>query len=381
MNMNHLTRELVRIKALDQMPVDAIVWGEAHDYHTTLHELHSCGAHRSGIVFGLEVVVNKEGDGITIVPGMAIDASGRLLVLKEAKRLTISGERGTRCIFMDYGSAEDKHKVVKVQGQPESYRIIEEPAFRVNEPASKGHSVELARVTRSGPKSQVREAANPLDPVRDELNLLYRVQSHPYCFADGLAYDLHLVAEDSGDTPPNRMGLMNLLREANGQGFHVSYGGLLPSKPQDEALLLYCASGSSFDEPDSDMVDALRSFKNAGGTLFFEVIDQSKEAEQKFRDLVRTLGSKNFTEIGEGHPILSSHFLFPIVPEGSETKPKLWTDSDGIFLSVANYGGGWQGHKLADRPSVRTCIEMGQNILAHAFRRKRQWHIDMWLTK
>ena len=62
---------------------------EEQNYHVESHRRHLRTLHGSGIVHGLEAGLNEQGTAVTIVPGLAIDASGREIQLTSGLTLAL----------------------------------------------------------------------------------------------------------------------------------------------------------------------------------------------------------------------------------------------------------------------------------------------------
>jgi hypothetical protein len=67
------------------------------EYHLAAHRRHNVANHRWGIVAGLELVLDPQGAGVLLQPGVAVDAFGRVLVLGQPQPIEPSA-------FADKGS-------------------------------------------------------------------------------------------------------------------------------------------------------------------------------------------------------------------------------------------------------------------------------------
>src|SRR5512143_1940239 len=74
-----------KIRPYDGMSVTAEVWEKAHAAHTLGLQSHNLFFHGTGILAGLEVVASDPPDRLVyILPGVAVDSLGRVIVLPEA---------------------------------------------------------------------------------------------------------------------------------------------------------------------------------------------------------------------------------------------------------------------------------------------------------
>jgi hypothetical protein len=384
-NETILESDILGIKAVNQLPIDAKVWNDAHSLHVRHRNLHGAFLHRPGIVYGLEVVIaSKDAKKLIVMPGVAIDGDGQTIVLKEATTIHLK-QAGDRYIIVAFIEAPDKMQVLKVGDGTHEFRVREEAEVSdVNTLPRKAY-VELARVSRVGANNAVKDPADPFDPGIDELNLLHREYAFPHCYADGVIGELCLLPTDNPDDwRANRPGLFNLVREANGRGFHVTFSGLhnLGADDQPEPLVLYVAGKGTFSEPSADQVKAIARILGNGGTLMGEAIDGDKAFAEQFEELAKKKFGAKLQKIGPGHPLFVAHHVFPSIPAGAMESGQIGTDDEaGVILSTMNYGGAWQGKfsgkTAGTRETVRTAQEFGLNMIAWAYQRRRQHEIRM----
>ncbi|HMS56423.1 MAG TPA: DUF4159 domain-containing protein [Fimbriimonadaceae bacterium] len=374
------------VQPFDDLPVDAELWREAHGQHESHIRLHSAGCHRQGIVYGLEVVIDDaDPSRVIVAPGLAIDSEGRSLVLTKPAIFSID-QNGPWYIVAQYSAVDDPDSTVEVEGEVRAYRYFETCQISRVNTLPKSPYVELGRVERSPGEKPLSYAKNAYDPVKDEINYLYRVLSFPYCYADGVVAEYPLVPNDAkASWKPNRVGLAALIREGANRGFHLSFGGPVPGKqlPNVKPLLLYMAGSSGFKELEQEQIEGLSSYLDSGGFLVAEASapgnDFCKSVEQLFKKLKAAPA-----KIELSHSLLTCHHYFTDFPPGSNDKGQvLIDDSRGILYSSRDYGKLWRGGEGAGLEGwnrMRAAQEFGLNIIRLAAQRGRKAELSRLLT-
>jgi hypothetical protein len=99
---------------------------EEQQYHLAKHRHHLQTLHGSGIVNGLHVTAETDGERITIQPGMAIDGSGREIHLAEEVTLIVpSATQSPAWIMVEYAERIVDPVPVAADGSMEGSRIEE----------------------------------------------------------------------------------------------------------------------------------------------------------------------------------------------------------------------------------------------------------------
>jgi hypothetical protein len=121
-------------------------------YNLSMRRLHNSSLHTWGIVQGLQVAAAGGGTGfaVTVNAGVAMDSTGREMVLPADTNLELSGEAGTFYITIAYD--EQQSDPTTEAGGPGNTRITELPrlSFSKNEPADASMTLILAMVQRAG---------------------------------------------------------------------------------------------------------------------------------------------------------------------------------------------------------------------------------------
>jgi hypothetical protein len=162
--------QLPRVRFYDQQFLTAQDLTAEQAYHLTQRRRHLITAHTPGIVQGLELLQNDAGD-LSLLPGLAIDAEGRELILPQPYPLdkqTLFDIRGSELLdlFLEYTS---------YSSEPPA-RLYEMAQVRIEraDPARRDQAVflgQIRRVRRRGatePEYEVDPAGRPYAGVRAE---------------------------------------------------------------------------------------------------------------------------------------------------------------------------------------------------------------------
>ena len=375
-----ISQRITGVEPFNELPIDADVWREAHGQHNTHRMLHAVAAHRPGIFYGLEVFPGKKDRTVVVAPGVAVDDEGHTILLSEPATFVLE-EKGQVYITIAYEANVDSRSAVTVGGGKKYYRLVEGRQVIASKDLPQGPFLELARIDRSGKDKAVKEASNAFDPAEDELNLLYRQLAFPHCFADGGIGELvFLPVADPSAWKPNRAGLYNMIREANGLGFHLNFEGLFNLRAAGEGeapFMLYVSCEGEFQPLNKEQLEGLRRYLEAGGTLFAEASGGSDGFAKSFADVAKAAGA-TMKPLPKDSPLHRSHYLFSSPPAGGVDKGAITADlKAGVILSTQDYGAAWQG--LVPKPDddgsrdrIRRAIEFGLNVVAFAADRKRR---------
>ena len=381
-----LSQPITNVRAFDELPVDAAVWREAHNYHRHHRQLHALAAHRPGILGGLEVIATRQRDTrVLIAPGIAVDSEGRTIVLREPVTFTITEPRQVYLVLR-YEVGIDRNSDVPVGSGVEYYREIEGRDVIQTDQLPRPGQLELARIFRSDMNSPIQDAGDPIRPRRDEINMLHRLPAFPLCHADlgvgELPYVPHEKPSDSWN--PNRAGVLYLLREGGLCGFHLWFTGAVnlhtPVTPRHPGLL-YMAGRGGFRSLSDRERDGLRAFLESGGVLFAEASSGSEAFLESFRELTHQM-KWQLEPLKNGHALLTSHHVFAVPPDGGRVKGTVWADvKRGVILSSADYGAAWQGEieefGEANAPErLRSAVGFGLNVVAFAAQRARRFELS-----
>lgn len=158
------------LKAYDGMSITADVWEMAHNEHRDAMRAHMLSMHKPGIICGLDIHANDPADHyVFISPGAAVDDMGRVIVVDQTIAYDFGDENaGSYLLLLGYGEHEKEDLETKNKVMQHEYII----AARQSLP--KQPVVELARLTISQKGAVIRDAVDPFQPGKNELDLRYR---------------------------------------------------------------------------------------------------------------------------------------------------------------------------------------------------------------
>jgi len=128
-------------------------FADEQNYHLNMRRLHNSALHTWGVVQGLQVTLASGGTGtaVSVNAGVAIDSTGREVVLPADTNLELGGEATGTTLFITIAYAEQQTDPTTEAGGPGNTRITEMPnlSFSKTAPADASMTLILARVPRT----------------------------------------------------------------------------------------------------------------------------------------------------------------------------------------------------------------------------------------
>lgn len=356
-----------RIKAYDGMPVTADTWEKAHSYHRSALQSHHLFFHGEGILMGLEVVASDPADHIIyVLPGVAVDGAGQLIVLAEPVAYDLGNEvEGPLFLVISHRESTTAVEKSLKQGLPQS--INDEFLLIARAQVPEGEWVELARFQRESRSAPIRDAASPQKPGLNEIDLRYRRRTLAAKEKQVTAATAYLgkVKEKAYGA-----GLARLCSELRA-GYQVNLV-VDDDLPVDPGLLGYDAiflvAQGAFKLQEAQ-ASGLKGYLQGGGVLLMEALDE--EALESFRTVL-TQFKTPLQPPAAGSPLMAAPYLFAAPPPGYHETGQLWEGS-GILLSTYYHGRIWNGEmesRLPQRHELRSAVEWGANLVNYILERK-----------
>ncbi len=349
-----------KIRPYDGMSVTAEVWEKAHAAHTQGLQSHNLFFHGAGILAGLEVVASDPPDCLVyILPGLAVDALGRVIVLPEAVAYDLGDDvEGPLYLLISYRETLPAAGEGGPGSEPDfvlsQYLVTARPALP-EEPA-----VELARFTRSDRRAFLADSADALRPQPNEIDLRYRRSlrvTSPTLIPAAVVY------LGDGKERAAGAGLANLAQAVIPAGrFQLVVEDGLLLDPGVLGYAFLCLVGEGKVRLSASQVKGLKGFLERGGSVLLECADA--DARSAFLELAGQLGI-GLSTVGRGHPLLCRPNLFAAPPEGYQPAGELLA-GEGLVLSTFNYPRAWMGEAQAGLPGraqIRAALEWGENLL------------------
>ena len=360
-----------RILPYDGMSITASVWDEAHTYHARLQDAHQFFMHGTGIAAGLEVIASDPPSSVIFVlPGVAIDNAGRMIVLPEPVAYDL-GDKISGRLHLNL-----VHREVKIQDSRTSDNNL--PAYLQAEYVIVARSealetphVEIARIHRAHPNSSILDAEDPGAPGINSIDLRYRLMVCPPPLEQVMA---GVCLLNPNIRQPFVQGLVNLaapLAQATPYRLIVENQVPIDSSLFDFQMLYLIADGQSKINP--AQTELLQSYVQNGGRIVVEFSEAV--SEESAAGLLKAAGI-TLSKTSAGHPLYRSPHLFVFPPQGSlpRVQPALYEGEPGVLVSTGAYGILWSG--LAQQPEftrevVRSAVEWGVNMLAFLLNHNR----------
>lgn len=350
-----------RIKPYDGMSVTADVWNQAHEYHQRVNQAHNLFFHGAGILIGLEVVASDPPDRMVfILPGVAVDSNGKVIVLSEPVAYDL-GDEVEGPLYLTIIHRESSQGVKKNSGGSNLSFIQDEFLITARQSLPENPMVELARFTRENRKSPINDATETKTPGLNEIDLRYRrrIQMQSEHLLTAAVIYLGEIKN-----PVHGKGLMRVtdeIRRKNQINLVVDDHTQL-----DRGILgysfLYLVGKGKF-QLTKTQIKGLQGYISLGGFLLMESCNSV--AEESFKNMMNEIELPVSTSIENPHPMLNSPNYFVTPPNGFEKEGKLILSAGGV-LSSYNYGQLWAGEgndRIPTREELRSASELAENII------------------
>jgi hypothetical protein len=351
-----------RIKPYDGMAITAEVWDTAHDYHRQAQAAHNLYFHGAGILAGLQVVASDPADNIVIIlPGMAVDSQGQVIVLKEPVAYDLGEEiEGPLYLLISNRERLLDSKDTESSDHPayarDEYLIFARSSFP-NTPV-----VELARFTRKTKKSAIQDAVLKGHPQINEIDLRYRrhIEVLPETLLNiGVTYVGEVAHKNHGK---GLAKLTHFFRKT--MNYQLIVEDDLPFNPNILNYPLLYVVGEGDLKFTAARVKGLKGYVDQGGILLVESCDET--ADKAFMDLFEKIDLKP-------EPLVSQHVLFSLpnifaaLPRGYKEQGEMYA-VPGLLYSTRQYGRLWNGEtaeQVATREEIRSSIEWAENMFTY----------------
>ena len=143
-----------RLNYYDHQFLRAPDFSDEQDYHLSMRRLHNSSLHTWGIVQGLQVSLASGGTGtaVTVNSGVALDSTGREMVLATNTNLELGGAAANTTLYITISYDEQPSDPTTEAGGPGNTRVTEAPklSFSKDAPGDNSLTLILAKVPRTG---------------------------------------------------------------------------------------------------------------------------------------------------------------------------------------------------------------------------------------
>jgi hypothetical protein len=349
------------------MPVTAEVWDKAHSYHRQMTDSHNLFFHGAGILAGLEVVASDPADHIVyVLPGVAVDPAGQLIVLSEPVAYDLGSEVDGP-LFLVLSHRESTVGDEKTRKEYGLQYTRDEFLLTARAEIPEGSWLELARFNRSDRNAAIHDAIHSAHPAANELDLRYR---QSIMLKQEKLLTVALVSSGNNSIKIWGDGLLRLAGEACPEkNIRLVVDEFSQFTPDVLAYDLVCIAAAGKFTMSAVQVNGLKGYINHGGILFMDACDEA--AASSFEKIIEQTGI-TLENISKGYPLLSKPYLFAQPPAGYAKTGELKAGK-GIIFSTFHYGGMWNGEaagRIPNREEIRSAMEFGVNLMFHIVSRE-----------
>ncbi len=344
------------MKAYDGMSVTADVWEKAHSEHRDMMKAHLLSMHQPGIICGLDIRANDPADHyVFISPGAAVDDMGRVIVVDQTIAYDFGDEgAGNYLLLLGYAEHEKEDSDTKLKVMQHEYII----AARQSLP--KQPVVELARLTISKKGAVIRDAADPFQPAKDELDLRYRSGSNS---AGTIRVAALSIPSDNDLIYDGWKVLAGEMEQMLHLKVIVDVFSVIDEKINDYDMV-YIGAAGTFSPTDIQLA-ILKNFMDNGKGILLEGLDSN--GSKALKDLAEAFKATPVDP--DNCRFYQTPFFFRLPPDQINEK-RLMAGKRVIFCAdslVETWSGELKG-ELLPRYEIRTNLEWGANLVMYCVR-------------
>ena len=344
------------MKAYDGMSVTADVWEKAHSEHRDMMKAHLLSMHQPGIICGLDIRANDPADHyVFISPGAAVDDMGRVIVVDQTIAYDFGDEgAGNYLLLLGYAEHEKEDSDTKLKVMQHEYII----AARQSLP--KQPVVELARLTISKKGAVIRDAADPFQPAKDELDLRYRSCSNS---AGTIRVAALSIPSDNDLIYDGWKVLAGEMEQMLHLKVIVDVFSVIDEKINDYDMV-YIGAAGTFSPTDIQLA-ILKNFMDNGKGILLEGLDSN--GSKALKDLAEAFKATPVDP--DNCRFYQTPFFFRLPPDQINEK-RLMAGKRVIFCAdslVETWSGELKG-ELLPRYEIRTNLEWGANLVMYCVR-------------
>lgn len=370
-----------RLQPSDGLLINAERWKKAHNYHRKRQNFHYQALHQPGIVCGLgvkiissnssEPVQYRDGRGVQLQPGLAIDLQGNPIVVPEKENIQIaveplSNDPLTVYLVISYRDPDELAVSTQQETVREQFRID----VKTQPPGEL--DVEVCRLLLPA-KTPVRLEATADVFFPGYHNLDFRFRNLATLRTQGLIR-IAQVRHNNSLALRNFPNLDYLLKAT--ETLYPKLQGIEPvelvswdSDSLNQYTLLYL-TGQELNLNHQEL-EVLKQYLAEGGVLLVDTEDDNPSINSYLASLTQEKLGNPLKPLNKRHPLRRTPFLFAAMPNNAEKPIKLLV-SGGIILSIGDLASLWglDENLTLSRESIRSGQELGINILHYAWQRR-----------
>jgi hypothetical protein len=370
-----------RLNATNGLLINAERWRKVQEYHRQRQNFHYQALHQPGIVCGLGVKlitsnspvpeIYKDGRGIQIQPGIAIDLQGNPIIVPQPQNLHIDKQPQkdsfTVYVIVDYRDPDDLEVSSTQEMLEEKFRLD----VKVRPP--KDLEIELCRIVfPANQEIKIALAQDILRPGYNNIDFRYRqlatIRPQETIKIAQLRHSDRAYGE-------NFANLDYLLRATTGlypqlQGSQSVELVAINDPKLQEYDLLYLTGQNSTIEDDREIA-VLQQYLASGGVLLIDGLLDANNFSQSALELTKKLGY-SLKPLSKTHYLRRQPFLFAALPQSFNKQPLQILGDRGVIMVYGNLASLWglDEQLSLSREQIRSGQELGINILHYAWKRR-----------
>ena len=368
-----------RLNATDGLLINAERWHKVQEYHRQRQNFHYQALHQPGIVCGLGVKlitadsqvpqVYKDGRGIQVQPGIAIDLQGNPIIVPQAQNLHIDKlpqqEAFTVYIVVDYRDPQDLDISSTQEMLQEKFR------FDVKVRPPNDLEIEICRIIFPANREiEITLATNILRPGYNNLDFRYRQLATLRPQETIKIAQLRHSDRAYGENFANLDYLLKAINALYPQlQANRSVGLVAVSDPKlQEYDLLYLTGQNSTIENPKEIV-TLQKYLATGGVLLIDGLSGANDFQASALELTKKLGY-SLEPLSKTNDLRRQPFLFAALPQSLSEQPLQIVSDRGVIMIYGNLASLWglDQQLSLSREQIRAGQELGINILHYAWK-------------
>ena len=370
-----------RLNAVDGLLINAERWRKVQEYHRQRQNFHYQALHQPGIVCGLGVKlitpnskvpeVYKDGRGIQVQPGIAIDLQGNPIIVPQPQNLHIDKrpqkDSLTVYVIVDYRDPDDLEVSSTQEMLQEKFRLD----VKVRPPNDL--EIEICRIIfPANQEIKISLAKDILRPGYNNIDFRYRqlatIRSQETINIAQLRHSDRAYSENFANLDYLLKATTGLYPQLQGS---QSVGLVDVSDPKlQEYDLLYLTGKNSIIDNDRE-IKTLQQYLATGGVLLIDGLIGVNKFNQSALELTKKLGY-SLKPLSKNHYLRRQPFLFAAFPQSLNNQPIQMVCDRGVIMVYGNLGSLWgvDEQLSLSREQIRSAQELGINILHYAWKRR-----------
>ncbi len=370
-----------RLNAVDGLLINAERWRKVQEYHRQRQNLHYQALHQPGIVCGLGVKlitpkssvpeIYKDGRGIQVQPGIALDLQGNPIIVPQPQNLHIDKrpqkDSLTVYVIVDYRDPDDLEVSTTQEMLQEKFRLdikirppndLEIELCRIVFPAEREIQITLAKdILRPG-YNNIDFRHRQLATIRPQETIrIAQLRHQDRAYGENFANLDYLLKATTG-LYPQLQGSQS-----------VELVAISSPKLKEYDLLYLTGENSTITDPKE--IEVLKQYLAIGGVLLIDGLIDANNFNQSALELTKKLGY-TLKPLSKTNYLRRQPFLFAALPQSLNNQQLQIVCDRGVIMVDGNLASLWglDENLSLSRERIRAGQELGINILHYAWQRR-----------